>query len=50
VFSLERADLKLIIGFAITDITFSNSGGAIASCTVARTLPAELLKVISVTT
>ena len=31
-----------VIGSAITDITFSNSGGAIASCTVAPTLPTGL--------
>ncbi|VVH57128.1 hypothetical protein BSPCLSOX_426, partial [uncultured Gammaproteobacteria bacterium] len=31
-----------VIGSAITDITFSNSGGAIASCTIAPTLPAGL--------
>ncbi|CAC9519168.1 hypothetical protein [uncultured Gammaproteobacteria bacterium] len=31
-----------VIGSAITDITFSNSGGAITSCTVAPTLPAGL--------
>jgi alpha-tubulin suppressor-like RCC1 family protein len=36
------ADQVAIIGSAITDITFSNSGGAIASCTVAPTLPAGL--------
>jgi hypothetical protein len=36
------ADQIAIIGFAITDITFSNSGNAIASCTVAPTLPAGL--------
>jgi hypothetical protein len=34
------ADQIAIIGFAITNITFSNSGGAIASCTVTPTLPA----------
>jgi hypothetical protein len=31
-----------IVGLAITDITFGNSAGAIASCTVAPTLPAGL--------
>jgi hypothetical protein len=31
-----------VIGSAITDITFSNSGGAIASGTVAPTLPSGL--------
>jgi hypothetical protein len=30
------------IGSAITNITFNNSGGAIASCTAAPTLPAGL--------
>ncbi|CAC9477778.1 hypothetical protein, partial [uncultured Gammaproteobacteria bacterium] len=38
----NAAEHIAIIGFAITDITFSNSGGAIASCTVAPTLPAGL--------
>jgi hypothetical protein len=36
------ADQVAIICSAITNITFSNSGGAIASCTVAPTLPAGL--------
>jgi hypothetical protein len=40
--TVNAAEHIAIIGFAITDITFSNSGGAIASCTVAPTLPAGL--------
>jgi hypothetical protein len=36
------ADQVAIIGSAITDITFSNSGSTIASCTVAPALPAGL--------
>jgi hypothetical protein len=36
------ADQIVVIGSAITGITFHNSGGSIASCTVAPTLPAGL--------
>jgi hypothetical protein len=36
------ADQVAIIDFAITNITFSNLGGAIVSCTVAPALPAGL--------
>jgi hypothetical protein len=36
------ADQIAFIGSAITDITFSNSGGTIASCTVVPTLPTGL--------
>jgi hypothetical protein len=36
------ADQVAIIDFAITNITFSNLGGAISSCTVAPALPAGL--------
>ncbi|VVH66506.1 hypothetical protein BSPLISOX_2636 [uncultured Gammaproteobacteria bacterium] len=38
----NAADQVVTMGSAITDITFSNSGGAISSCTVAPTLPAGL--------
>jgi hypothetical protein len=47
----NATDQVATIGSAITNITFNNSGGAIASCTAAPTLtiaPPELLKVMSV--
>jgi hypothetical protein len=40
------ADQIVVIGSAITGITFHNSGGSIASCTVAPTLPAGLSMVL----